>query len=549
MADQASKLPGAPTAHVDTYARDNLPPRSLWPDLDFSSLPELDYPDRLNCVAPLLERWVESGREEETCIVAPGTRWSYGELNEKANRIAHVLVDDLGLLPGTRVLLRGDNEPMMAALWYGVLKAGGICVTTMPLDRKRELDRVIEKAWAQIAITDARLAEELEAAAAESPSLETVVHFHADGPGGLEARMEAKPVSFETVATAADDPAIIAFTSGTTGQSKGTVHFHRDILAICDTFSRHVLRPSAEDVFCGSPPLAFTFGLGGLLLFPMRVGASTLLLEKGPVEDFMAGVEEFRPTVCFTAPTAYRTMTNLSDQYDLSSLRKCVSAGEDLPRPIYEEWKEATGIRIINGLGTTEMLHIFISASGDDIRPGATGVPVPGYEARVIDRNGETVPPGEVGRLAVCGPTGCRYLDDPERQRAYVEDGWNVTGDAYVVDEDGYFRYQARTDDMIVSAGYNIAGPEVEAVLLDHASVLECGVVGVPDPDRGQIVKACVVLRDGYEPSDGLVHELQDFVKQEIAPYKYPRSVSFLDELPRTQTGKIQRYRLREMYG
>ncbi len=468
MTDTIARAPGATTAHEDTFVRDHLPPRGLWPELDFGGLPELAYPDRLNCAAELLDRRVAAGHGRDTALLSPEVRWTYEELRAASNRVARVLREDLGLVPGNRVLLRGHNDPMMAALWLGVLKAGGVCVTTMPLDRKRELRRVIARARVGFAFTDAELAGELEAAAGDATGPETIVGFHADGPDGLEALMEAKPASFEPVDTAADDPAIIAFTSGTTGQPKGTVHFHRDILAICDTFSRHVLRPEPDDVFCGSPPLAFTFGLGGLLLFPLRAGAASLLLRKGTIEDFMAGVEAFGATVCFTAPTAYRAMTDRLDDHDLSSLRACVSAGEDLARPIYEDWKEATGIRIINGIGTTEMLHIFISAAGDDIRPGATGVPVPGYDAKVIDEEGNRLPPGSVGRLAVRGPTGCRYLDDPDRQREYVEDGWNVTGDAYRVDEDGYFWYQARTDDMIISSGYNIAGPEVESVLLDH---------------------------------------------------------------------------------
>lgn len=549
MTTATADLPGAPTAHEDTFVREHLPPRELWPDLDFSSPQELDYPDRLNCVTELLDRWARSDAAGREAVVSPSGRWTYGELNDVANRIAHVLVEDLNLVPGNRVLLRGDNDPMMAALWFGVLKAGCVCVTTMPLDRKRELVRIAEKANVGVAFTDARMAEEMEKAADEVSGLRTVVRFHDEGADSLESLMRDKPTTFENVDTAADDPAIIGFTSGTTGQPKGTVHFHRDILAVTDTFSRYLLDPDPEDVFCGSPPLAFTFGLGGLLLFPMRVGATSMLVPAGSIDDLMEGIEEFGATVCFTAPTAYRAMADRADEADLSSLEKCVSAGEDLPEPIFEEWKEATGIRIINGLGTTEMLHIFLSAAGDDVRPGRTGVPVPGYEAKVVDEQGEEVAAGTIGRLAVRGPTGCRYLDNVDDQRAYVQAGWNVTGDAYVMDEDGYFSYQARLDDMIMASGYKIAGPEVESVLLEHDSVLECGVIGADHPDRGEIVKACIVLRAGYEPGEDLTEELQDFVKSRIAPYKYPRDVVYLEELPRTQTGKLQRFRLRELYG
>jgi 2-aminobenzoate-CoA ligase len=536
----------AATAHTDTFARDHLPPRELWPELDLVSLPDLAYPPRLNCAAELLDRWIAAGQGERTALLFPGGRWSYHELWECANRIARVLTEELGLEPGNRVLLRGPNNPMMAACWFAVLKAGGICVATMPLLRARELVQVAARARIRLALTDHRLTAELEQAAASSEWLERIVPFGNGGPGSLDAMMLDKPPTWDTLATAADDVALIAFTSGTTGQPKGTMHFHRDVLACCDTFSKHVLRPESDDVFCGSPPLAFTFGLGGLLLFPLRIGAATLLLEQATPPNLIRGIEEHRATVCFTAPTAYRTMADLAADHDIRSLRKCVSAGETLPLPTFEAWERATGLKIIDGIGSTEMLHIFISSPEDAIRPGSTGRAVPGYRARVVDLDGDELPPGTIGHLAVQGPTGCRYLDDPERQQSYVRDGWNFPGDAYRMDEDGYFWYQARADDMIISAGYNIAGPEVENVLLDHPSVEECGVIGTPDPERGQVVTAFVVLRDGFEAGDDLARELQEFVKREIAPYKYPRRIEFVDGLPRTQTGKLQRYRLRQ---
>ncbi|HEU0012750.1 MAG TPA: benzoate-CoA ligase family protein [Longimicrobium sp.] len=537
--------PATPTAHVDTFARDHLPPRELWPELDFSGIPELAYPARLNCAVELLDRMVEGGHADRTAILWDGGRWSYRELLEQASRIAHALRDDLGLVPGNRVLLRGPNSPMMAACWFGILKAGGIVVATMPLLRARELAQVAEKARIELALTDARLANDLHDARAQAPVLRRVVTWGEDGDS-LDAMMRGKPADFPNVDTAADDVALIAFTSGTTGKPKGTMHFHRDVMAITDCFPRYVLRPDADDVFTGSPPLAFTFGLGGLLLFPLRFGAAALLLEQPTPPNLVAAIARHRVTVLFTAPTAYRAMVDLAPQHDISSLRKCVSAGETLPQPTFEAFHAATGIRIIDGIGSTEILHIFISASGDDIRPGSTGKTVPGYQARVIGPDGEALPPGTIGRLAVRGPTGCRYLDDEERQRAYVSDGWNLTGDAYRMDEDGYFWYQARTDDMIISAGYNIAGPEVEAVLLEHPAVLECGVVGLPDEERGQVVSAFVVLRPGHAPGEAMVKTLQEHVKATIAPYKYPRRITFVDALPRTQTGKLQRFRLRE---
>jgi 2-aminobenzoate-CoA ligase len=530
------------TAHADTFARDNLPPREEWPEFHFT-LPELRYPERLNCAAELLDGAVANGHGARPAIVTPERRLTYDELLAEANRIANVLRDDLGLVPGNRVLLRGFNNDVMAACWLAVVKAGCVVVTTMPLLRAKELTDVIQAARITHAICDLRLAEELRSALPACPTLGTVVYSHDDGENGLAARAARRPATFANVDTAADDVCMIAFTSGTTGRPKGTMHFHRDVLAICDTFPPSSFAPSPEDVFVGTPPLAFTYGLGGALLFPLRAGASTALIEKPSPEALLDAIQRFGATVCFTAPTSYRAMAPLAKGYDLRTLRACVSAGETLPVGTRTLWEDATGVRIIDGIGSTEMLHIFIAASGDEIRAGATGKPVPGYVACVLDDDGKPLPAGSVGRLAVKGPTGCRYLADP-RQRDYVQHGWNLTGDAYRLDEDGYFWYQARTDDMIISSGYNIAGPEVEGALLEHPRVLECAVVGAPDEARGTIVKAFVVLRDG-DGDAALATELQDFVKARIAPYKYPRAIEFVRELPRTQTGKLQRYKLR----
>ncbi|MBA2627599.1 MAG: AMP-binding protein [Gemmatimonadales bacterium] len=538
---------------MDTFCRDALPPAELWPEMRYDTLPELArFPDRLNCAAELLDGAVARGWGDRTALVCPAGRWTYHELLETANRIANVLVDDLGLVPGNRVLLRGPNNPMLVACWFAVVKAGGVVVCTMPLLRVRELTFTADKAEIGLALTDARFADDCESAMATradgSPRGGRVLRYgRPDVDGSLEQLMRAKPATFTNADTSAADTALIAFTSGTTGQGKATMHFHRDVLAICDCFPGHVLRPEADDVFIGSPPLAFTFGLGGLVLFPMRVGAAGVLIEQGTPPNLVKAIGEFRATICFTAPTAYRAMCGMLAGHDVSSLRQCVSAGEALPRATFDAWERATGIRIIDGIGATEMLHIFISAARDEIRPGATGRPVPGYLARLIDDEGSEVAVGKIGRLAVRGPTGCRYLHDIERQRAYVEHGWNVTGDSYRMDADGYFWYQARTDDLIVSSGYNIAGPEVESALLLHPCVQECGVVGIPHEERGQIVKAFVVLKPDVEATADLVKQLQDFVKTEIAPYKYPRAVEFVAELPRTDTGKLQRFRLREV--
>ena len=534
------------TAHADTFARDNLPPRDAWPEFLFE-LPELRYPARMNCATELLDRAIERGFGARTAIVTPeGVRWTYADLLAHANRIANVLVEDMHVVPGNRVLLRAPNTPAMAACWFAVLKAGGIAVATMALLRARELTDVVTKAEVSHALCDARLADELNLARPSCPTLREIAWFASDADDGVEARAKRKPPTFANVDTAADDTALIAFTSGTTGKPKGTMHFHRDVMAACDCWPRSTLRASPDDVFTGSPPLAFTFGLGGLLLFPMRIGAATLLVERPAPDTLLAAVATHRATVLFTAPTAYRAMVPLVPQHDLASLRKCVAAGEALPAATRRMWKEATGIEIIDGIGATEMLHIFISHDEAHARPGSTGKPVPGYRACVMDDEGRPLPPGRVGQLAVKGPTGCRYLADP-RQANYVRNGWNYTGDAYLVDDDGYFIYQARADDMIVSAGYNIAGPEVESALLGHPAVSECGVVGVDDAERGQIVKAFVVLNSGYRGDAALTAELQAFVKQAIAPYKYPRAVEYLDALPRNAVGKLQRFRLRSM--
>jgi 2-aminobenzoate-CoA ligase len=543
-------LPLLPSALADSFARDRLPPPDQWPELVFD-LPELLFPDQLNCVSALLDARVSAGEGDRLAIQGEGVRWTYAELQQQVNRIANELVEGQGLVSGNRVLLRGANTPMLAACWLAVVKAGGIAVGSMPLLRAKELKQIIDKAQITHALCDARLADELTLARADggAPTLREVVLFHSDAAHALEARASKRSDQFEALLTAADDVCLMAFTSGTTGTPKATMHFHRDVMAACACWPAHVLRPTRDDVFIGSPPLAFTFGLGGLLLFPMSVGASTVLIEKATPDTLPAAIERHGATVCFTAPTSYRAiamgLANGGPKHDLKSLRKCVSAGEALPAATRTLWRETTGIEIIDGIGSTEMLHIFISADEEHAKPGATGLVVPGYRATILDDDGKPVGPGQVGRLAVKGPTGCKYLAD-DRQRQYVQRGWNLTGDAYLVDADGQYVYQARTDDMIISGGYNIAGPEVESALLLHPAVAECGVVGVADEDRGQIVKAFVVLKAGHDAGEAMTKALQDFVKQTIAPYKYPRAIEYRAQLPRTETGKLQRFRLRQ---
>lgn len=537
-------MPGQ-SAHIDTFSRDNLPPDDQQPVF---LLDGLNYPDQLNAAVELTDRLVAEGHGDRTALIGNGRRRTYKELADWTNRIAHALVEDYGVQPGNRVLIRSANNPALVACWLAATKVGAVVVNTMPMLRAGELSQIIDKAEISHALCDSRLLDELTDAQLSSRYLKYLVPF--DGTANHDAELDRaaldKSVQFTAVATSADDVALLGFTSGTTGLPKATMHYHRDLLAVADTYAKEVLQVTPDDVFVGSPPLAFTFGLGGLAIFPLRFGACATLLENASPPNMIEIIETYRATVSFTAPTAYRVMLKAMDEgSDLSSLRAAVSAGETLPAPIFDEWVQKTGKPMLDGIGSTEMLHIFISNRLDDARPACTGRPVKGYEARVVDRQMQEVARGKMGRLAVRGPTGCRYLAD-ERQQVYVQDGWNLTGDTFYQDEDGYFHFAARNDDMIISSGYNIAGPEVEACLLSHPAVLECAVIGASDEERGQVVEAHVVVNDGEEPSDELAKALQDHVKHSIAPYKYPRSVRFIEALPKTATGKLQRFRLRD---
>jgi len=534
-----------PTGHTDTFARDNLPPEDQWPAF---LLDGFDYPEYLNAGVELTDRMVERGFGDHVALIGNGRRRTYKELADWTSRLAHALVEDYGVRPGNRILIRSANNPAMVACWLAATKAGAVVVNTMPMLRAGELAKIVDKAEIGLALCDTRIKDELVACAKDSKFLKKVVGF--DGTANFDAELDRialdKPVRFDAVKTGRDDVALLGFTSGTTGTPKATMHFHRDLLIIADAYAKEVLQVTPDDVFVGSPPLAFTFGLGGLAIFPLRFGATATLLESATPPNMIEIIEKYRATVSFTAPTAYRAMMAAMDEgADLSSLRVAVSAGETLPGPVFEAWTEKTGKPILDGIGATEMLHIFISNRFDDRHPATTGRPVAGYEARIVDEDMNELPRGETGRLAVRGPTGCRYLAD-DRQKEYVRDGWNLTGDSFYQDEDGHFHFAARSDDMIVSAGYNIAGPEVEAALLAHADVMECAVIGAPSEERGQIVEAHVVLAEGVARDELTVKRLQDHVKAAIAPYKYPRSIKFLDALPKTETGKIQRFRLRE---
>jgi len=537
-----------PSAHTDTFTRDNLPPVDQWPDF---LLDDFDYPDQLNAGYELTDAMVAKGFSDNTALIGNGRKRTYKELTDWTNRLANALVDDLGLKPGNRVMIRSANNPAMVACWLAATKAGAVVVNTMPMLRAVELAKYVEKAEITHALCDTRLMDEMTACAKDSPHLQTVVGF--DGTANHDAELDrlalTKSVQFEAVNTAQDDMALIGFTSGSTGNPKATMHFHRDLLIIADGYAKEVLNVQPDDVFIGSPPLAFTFGLGGLAIFPLRFGATATLLENASPPNIIEIIETYKATVCFTAPTAYRAMLRAMDEgADLSSLRAAVSAGETLLAPVYDEWQAKTGKPMLDGIGATEMLHIFITNRFEDHKPNCTGKPVKGYEAKVIGPDGAELPRGEVGRLAMRGPTGCRYMFG-ERQTEYVQNGWNISGDAFSQDEDGYFHFAARYDDIIVSSGYNIAGPEVEAALMSHEAVAECAVIGVPDEERGSIVEAHVVLSGDQTPSVDLIKLLQDHVKATIAPFKYPRSLVFTDALPKTESGKIQRFKLRDLRG
>jgi len=534
-----------PSAHTDTFTRDNLPPASTWPEF---LLDGFDYPDHINVGVELTDRMVDLGFGDNTALIGNGRQRTYKELSDWTNRIAHALAEDYGVVPGNRVLIRSANNPAMVACWLAATKIGAVVVNTMPMLRAGELGKIVDKAEIAFALCDTRLMDEMVACAKDSRFLQKVIGF--DGTANHDAELDrvalTKSVKFTAVKTGRDDVALLGFTSGTTGDPKATMHFHRDLLIIADAYAKEVLAVTPDDVFVGSPPLAFTFGLGGLAVFPLRFGATATLLEKASPPNMIEIIETYKATICFTAPTAYRAMlAAMEDGADLSSLRAAVSAGETLPAPVYTAWMEKTGKPMLDGIGSTEMLHIFISNRFGDSHPACTGRPVTGFQARIVDENMDDVAVGAVGRLAVRGPTGCRYLAD-DRQGDYVRDGWNVTGDSFYCDEDGYFHFAARSDDMIISAGYNIAGPEVEAALLGHPDVAECAVVSANDADRGQIVQAHVVLNAGANPSPEMAKLLQDYVKATIAPYKYPRSIIFTDALPKTATGKIQRFRLKQ---
>lgn len=534
-----------PSGHQDTYARDNLPPFEEWPEI---RLDGFEYPEWMNAGVELTDRMVERGFGDHTALIGNGRQRTYKELTDWTNRIARALTEDYGVRPGNRILIRSANNPAMVACWLAATKAGAVVVNTMPMLRAGELAKIIDKAQVTLALCDTRLMDELVAAAKESDVLTQVIGF--DGTANHDAELDRaalnKPVRFEAVKTGRDDVALLGFTSGSTGVPKATMHFHRDILIIADAYAREVLNVRPDDVFVGSPPLAFTFGLGGLAVFPLRFGASAALLENASPPKLIEIIETHKATICFTAPTAYRAMLSAMDGgADLSSLRIAVSAGETLPGPVFDEWMRKTGTPILDGIGGTEMLHIFISNRLNDFRASSTGKPLMGYQAMVVDDDLNEVPRGTPGHLVVRGPIGCRYLAD-DRQKKFVRGGWNVTGDTFVEDADGYFHFAARSDDMIVSGGYNIAGPEVEAALLKHEAVQECAVIGVPDEDRGMIVEAHVVLVAGSDPCDAMEKLLQEHVKAVIAPYKYPRSVIFTDTLPKTESGKIQRFRLKQ---
>ena len=537
-----------PSSHIDTFIIDNMPPENLWPEMDYSVLSELaSYPERMNVATELLDKMAAQGCADKPIIYFKDEIWTYENLMHYSNQIANVLVEDYGMVSGERILLRSGNHPMLIASWFAILKAGGIAIATMPVLRERELVYMIKKAKVNLAISDIKLAEDIEAAGRQTDDLRNILYFGSEDYDSLNKAMANKSSTFDNIDTSACDPCVIGFTSRSTGTPKGTLHFHRDILAVADTFIRYVVKIRPDDIVCGSPQIAFLYGLCAYMTDTMRFGASTVVVERATPEVLLETIEKYKATVCFSTPSGYKLMLDDIGKYDTSSLRLCIAGGEPLAPAVFHQWEEKTGIKIINGLGISELLHIFISASGDDIRPGLIGKAVPGFEVRVVDENFNDTLPGEIGQMIVKGPNGCRYLDDIERQESYIRDGWNLSGDLCIRDEEGYFSYEARTDDMILTGGYNVSGLEVEAVLMEHEAVREVAVVGSPDKDRGQIVKAFIELKDKNLAGEDLITELQNFVKSQISAFKYPRAIEFLGGLPHTPTGKIQRGALRQI--
>ena len=537
-----------PSSHIDTFIIDNMPPENLWPEMDYSVLSELaSYPERMNVATELLDKMAAQGCADKPIIYFKDEIWTYEDLMHYSNQIANVLVEDYGMVSGERILLRSGNHPMLIASWFAILKAGGIAIATMPVLRERELVYMIKKAKVNLAISDIKLAEDIEAAGRQTDDLRNILYFGSEDYDSLNKAMANKSSTFDNIDTSACDPCVIGFTSGSTGTPKGTLHFHRDILAVADTFIRYVVKIRSDDIVCGSPQIAFLYGLCAYMTDTMRFGASTVVVERATPEVLLETIEKYKATVCFSTPSGYKLMLDEIGKYDTSSLRLCIAGGEPLAPAVFHQWEEKTGVKIINGLGISELLHIFISASGDDIRPGLIGKAVPGFEVRVVDENFNDTLPGEIGQMIVKGPNGCRYLDDIERQKSYIRDGWNLSGDLCIRDEEGYFSYEARTDDMILTGGYNVSGLEVEVVLMEHEAVREVAVVGSPDKDRGQIVKAFIELKDKNLAGEDLITELQNFVKSQISAFKYPRAIEFLGGLPHTPTGKIQRGALRQI--
>ena len=537
-----------PSSHIDTFIIDNMPPENLWPEMDYSVLSELaSYPERMNVATELLDKMAAQGCADKPIIYFKDEIWTYEDLMHYSNQIANVLVEDYGMVSGERILLRSGNHPMLIASWFAILKAGGIAIATMPVLRERELVYMIKKAKVNLAISDIKLAEDIEAAGRQTDDLRNILYFGSEDYDSLNKAMANKSSTFDNIDTSACDPCVIGFTSGSTGTPKGTLHFHRDILAVAATFIRYGVKIRSDDIVCGSPQIAFLYGLCAYMTDTMRFGASTVVVERATPEVLLETIEKYKATVCFSTPSGYKLMLDEIGKYDTSSLRLCIAGGEPLAPAVFHQWEEKTGIKIINGLGISELLHIFISASGDDIRPGLIGKAVPGFEVRVVDENFNDTLPGEIGQMIVKGPNGCRYLDDIERQKSYIRDGWNLSGDLCIRDEEGYFSYEARTDDMILTGGYNVSGLEVEAVLMEHEAVREVAVVGSPDKDRGQIVKAFIELKDKNLAGEDLITELQNFVKSQISAFKYPRAIEFLGGLPHTPTGKIQRGALRQI--
>jgi benzoate-CoA ligase len=512
--------------------------------------PEIVIPDRFNATAYFVDRIVEEGHGARTAILCGDQAISYQEVLAEVNRAGNALLE-LGVEIENRVALLLLDCPEFAYAFFGAIKIGAVPVPINTLLKPQDYGYLLRDSRARALIVSAELLSSVESIL---PTLERMRHVVVVGEAARYASfaqlLQRQAADLEAADTCKDDVAFWLYTSGTTGMSRAAVHLQHDMVYCSRLYADSILNIGPEDRTFSIAKLYFAYGLGNALYCPFAVGASTVFFPGRPMpEAVFTTVKRYRPTLFFGVPTAYAAMLHAAEQgaeADFSSVRLCVSAGEPLPAGLYRRWLDRFGVEILDGIGSTEVLHIFLSNRPGSVRPGSSGLPVPGYEAQIVDDDGATVGPGEIGNLMVRGDSTCAYYwNKHDASRRQIAGEWIRTGDKYHTDEDGYFWYDGRSDDMLKAGGIWVSPTEVEGVIVEHPAVLECAVVGAEDEERLVKPKAYVVLKDGAQAADGLVLEIQELVKGRLAPYKYPRWIEFVDDLPKTATGKIQRYKLR----